>query len=253
MQLDIATKSHRDVARFLTDDNSKGIRFLANTHGGTMAQAKFFGHIQVVGNREDTTSSCDSLVRNDHSTVVKRRVLEKDVFDKTLGDLGIDEFTRTDKVIERQGALHDNESADLLFGHRETGHDDGYDILARMYLFLLSAEEAYNGADTLVSADAIKELTDLILEENQQSDGTDADNAVEKGAEKSHLKDLGDEEPKNDEHQHAKEDIQRTRFLHQTVAVIKQESYQKDVYEIFYGQREEHEGYLRFDDRRSAI
>ena len=51
-----------------------------------------------------------------------------------------------------------------------------------MRLLLLSAEETDGRTDTLMGAYGEEELTNLILKENQEGDGTDTDNTVEERA-----------------------------------------------------------------------
>ena len=77
-----------------------------------------------------------------------------------------------------------------------------------MRLFLLSTEETDSSPYPLMCADGEEELANLILKKNEEGNGTDADNTIEECAKKAHLQDLGDEEPKDDEHEDTEEDVQ---------------------------------------------
>ena len=111
-----------------------------------------------------------------------------------------------------------------------------------MGLLLLTTEETDSSAHALVGAYGGEELADFILKEDEKGDGAYADDAVEQGAEQTHLKDLGDEEPEYNEDKHAEEDVQRARFLHQAVGVVQQRGHQKDIYQVFDAEGEEHGG-----------
>ena len=83
-ELEIAAEGDGDASCLLADDNSEGICLLGNTHGGTMTKAEFLWHTHVVGDREDATSGDDTLVGDNHSAIVERRVLEEDVLYQAL-------------------------------------------------------------------------------------------------------------------------------------------------------------------------
>ena len=239
-ELEGAPESDGDVAALLADDNGQGVGFLRNAQCGPVAQSQLLGHCHVVGDGKDAACGGDALVGDNHAAVMQGGVLEEDVFNEPLRDFGIEEFSGAYKVVQRQRTLHDDEGTHLLFRHRQAGHDDGYDVLAGVRLLVLAAEETHGCTYTLVGADGKEELADFVLKEDEQRDGTYADNAVEQRAQQAHFQDLGDEQPKDDEYQHAEEDVQRARLFHQAVAVIEQERNEKDVEEVFQAEGKEH-------------
>ena len=87
-----------------------------------------------------------------------------------------------------------------------------------MGLLLLTTEKTDGVAHPLMCAKAVEKLTDFFLKQDEQGNGTDTDDTVEECAQQTHLKNLRNEEPKNNKHQDAEEDVQRTRFLHQRLA-----------------------------------
>ena len=97
-----------------------------------------------------------------------------------------------------------------------------------------------------MGSDVGEELANLILEQNQQGDGTDADDTIQQRPQQAHLQNLGDEQPEDDEEEHTKEDVQRARFLHQAVGIVQENGYQQDVYEVFEAEGEEHGGIYYF-------
>jgi len=107
-------------------------------------------------------------------------------------------------------------------------------------LLLLPAEEANGSTDFLMRTYRKEELADLVLKKNEQGDGTYAYYAVEERSEQTHLKNLRNENPKDYEHEHAKEDVQRAGFLHKAVAVVEENSYEKDIENVFNAYGEEH-------------
>ena len=61
-----------------------------------------------------------------------------------------------------------------------------------------------------MGSEVIQELPDVILEEHDQGDHTDADQLVENGTKQPHLQHLRHEQPRDDKHQDAIKHIQRT-------------------------------------------
>ena len=109
--------------------------------------------------------------------------------------------------------------------------------------FLITCEEAYQRTGMMVRAKRHEETTDLLLKEHNQGQHSHTDQLIKDGAEQLHLEHLRHHQPNQDEHQDTRKDIDRTRCLHQLVAVVQQESHRQDVYKVFYAKLEKHNLY----------
>ena len=141
---------------------------------------------------------------------MQRTVFEKDVLDKPLIDVGIDEFAGTYDIVEGQVAFDDNQCPDLLFAHTHAGHDDGHDVVLVCFfiVFLVAPDEFEETFHLPVCTDREKEVADFFLEQDNQCQCTDADQLVENGTQKFHFQYLRDKQPEYDENQHAEEYVQ---------------------------------------------
>ena len=107
-----------------------------------VAQAERFRNVGVVRDGQNAACCADALVRYDHSSIVEWTVLEEDVFDEALRDVGIDLIARIDIFAQSHVALNDNECSHFLLAHIDTSHHDGHDVFAvNVALFLLNALE----------------------------------------------------------------------------------------------------------------
>ena len=61
-----------------------------------------------MGYRQDAACCFDTFLADNHGSVVQRTVFEKDVLDKPLVDVGIDEFARAYDVVEGQVTFDDD-------------------------------------------------------------------------------------------------------------------------------------------------
>ena len=102
----------RDDSRFLRDDNGKGIGLLGNAHCRPMPRAQVlqskrvaFRERQYTGGRQNA-----SPAHND-STIVERRIGEKDGLQQIRDHQAIDTNTRLGIVLKPRLTLNDNKSA----------------------------------------------------------------------------------------------------------------------------------------------
>ena len=89
-------------------------------------------------------------------------------------------------------------------------------------------------------AEAVKEVSYLLLKKNDEPDDTDRDKLVHNAAQQAHLQHLTYDEPHDDKYHDTDEDIQRTRLFHQPVKIVEHQCHQHDVYHVFYSKWEKH-------------
>ena len=110
-----AVDSHGDVARFFRNDNGDAVALLRNAKGSAVAKSERFWDVGVVAHGEDASCRVDAFARDNHCAIVQRAVFEKDIFNESLTDVGIDEFARVHLFLKRRRAFDDDECAHLLF------------------------------------------------------------------------------------------------------------------------------------------
>ena len=203
-----------------------------------MAKAEFLGNVEVVAHGEDASCGTQTVTGDDERSVVQGRVLEEDVLDEALVHVGIDDVARGDDVVERHVALQDDEGSHLVFRHGHTCHDHGHDAATQTVavgsggVAVLRGEEAHQSAYALMAAEVVEELTDVVLEDDDDGNHAHGDELVEDGAEEAHLQYLRYEHPHHDEHDDAHEGVERARLAHQPVDIEKQQGYQQYVDEV---------------------
>ena len=226
-----------DIACLLTHHYGQGIGLLADTLGSPMTKSELLGDVQVMADGKDAGSRLYLVARDDHGTIVQGTVLEEDVLYEPLADAGIEFLACAYDVHQGQVVLHDDECSHVLLAHVETRHHDGEDILTLMHhprhaFPLVGTEEMDELPGTLMCSYAIEEVSDLLLEEHDDGNGSHTHKLVEDIAQKLHLKNLADDDPETHEDQYSIEDIHRARLLHQFIAVEQDDSYQQDVYHV---------------------
>ena len=97
----------------------------------------------------------------------------------------------------------------------------------------VQSEKAQESVCLLTGSQIIEETTDVLLEENDDGKGADTYQLVENTAQQLHLQYLADDNPATDEEQHAIEDVDGARLLHQLVAIEKHYRNKEDVDEVF--------------------
>ena len=243
-----------DVACLFADHDGKGIGLLADAFCGTVAKAELLGYVEVMADGQDARGSCYPALHDYHGSVVQRAVLEEYVLDEPLCYLGIDLLARTDELGEGQVVLQDNEGTHALLAHVHASHDDGEDglaLVAELTLLLVpvETEEAEEAMSLLTGTEVVEEAAYVFLEEDDDSQSSDAHQLVEDAAQKLHLQYLADDNPATDEEQYAIEDVHRARLLHQFVAIVEYDGYKENVNEVFET-NVRHRGNLLFYDLR---
>ena len=232
-QAELALYSHRDASRLFGTHYGYGIGVLRYAERSTVTQSQFLGDILVVGHGQDTSRSAYTALAYNHGTVVQRGVLEEDVLYQTLVDIGVYGVARRHDVVKRSDTLYDYQRTDLLACHVHARHDDRHDgahIGSVRGMFV--AEKSHEGSQTLMCAEGVEELAYLFLEKHYYGKDTDRDELVEDTAEEAHLQYLAHEEPYDDKHHDAYEDIQRAGLAHQAENIVQQggdEDYIDDV------------------------
>ena len=198
---------------------------LRDTHSGSVPQPQFLGDIQIVRNGQDAASRLDAVFTDHHGAIVEGTVLEEDIFNQSLVDIGIDDVARAHHVVKRHVMLNHNQRPHLLLTHAHAGHHDGQHIFMPQVLLLGTGEEAYQRTGILMRTQRQQEAANLLLEDDNQGYHTHTDQFIEDGPQQPHLQHLRHHQPEQDKDQDARKDIDRPRSLHQLIAVVEQEGY----------------------------
>ena len=168
----------------LTYHYGQSIGFLADASGGTVAQAKFLGDVQVVADGQDAGRGRYLSAGYYHGSVVKGRVLEEYVFYEALGNLCLYTLAGADKVAQRQVVLHHYECTGLLLAHVQASHQYGhYGFAVIAVVFLksvggLRSEETPQAVHPLMGAYGVEEMADFLLEKDNDGYGTHTNQLV---------------------------------------------------------------------------
>ena len=210
VEAQLAPHGEADGSCLFADNDGNGIGLLGDAEGSTMAQAEVFGDVERVADGQDAASRRNASVADDHGSVVKGGVLEEDVLDEFGIDAGINGFARLDDVGKGHFALQNDECADKILRHVVARHDDGQQGGVFGFFGRVFGEEADEVAQSALAADGEEETADFFLEDDEQSEGSDADEFVEDAAEEFHLEYLGNDNPDDDEDEDAVEDVERS-------------------------------------------
>ena len=179
-----------DATRFLRHYNDHGVAVLRHTHRSTVAQTEFLGDVETMGYRQNTSRSLDALTRDNHGTIVQWGVLEEDVLDETLVDVGVDFVACVCYVVERCGALNNDKGTHFSFAHVHAGKNDGHNCLpacptAAFFLFLL--EESQQQSHPLVGTDVVEEFANVLLEQDDKTNHSHAHQLVHDRTKQAHF------------------------------------------------------------------
>ena len=86
---------------------------------------------------------------------------------------------------------------------------------------------------TVSGTDIIEEAAYVLLKQDDDGKGANADKLVEDAAQQLHLENLADDNPATDEEQDAIEDVDGARLLHQLVAIEEHNRYKENVDDVF--------------------
>ena len=103
-------------------------------------------------------------------------------------------------------------------------------------------QQVEQAVDLLMRSQCLQETADVVLEEDDERDGTHLDQLVEDGAEQAHFQHLRHEQPQQDEDEHAGEYLHRTGLFHEFVGIVEQECDREYVDNVFDFDREHHNG-----------
>ena len=220
-QVKLAIAGNRDAARFFGNDDGQAVALLRDAQGRAVAQAERFRDVVVVGHGQDAACRLNAFVRDNHGAVVERTVLEEDVFDEALVDVGIDGVARFDDFAQGHLPFDDDKRALLLLAHAETGHHDWHDFFALAVVRTAFApKDAHEESHVAARADAREEMADFLLEEDDEGKRTHIDDFIQNASEKTHFKYLRHQNPYQDKDYDAREDICRAGSLHQPIDVV---------------------------------
>ena len=94
---------------------------------------------------------------------MQRTVLEKYIFNQPLIDIGINNLTRTDNIIQRHTLFDDNQRPYLAFTHAHTGKHYRHNVRLLGLLLLISRQKAEKTAQALMRTQRNKKTAQLIL------------------------------------------------------------------------------------------
>lgn len=233
-QPELASLCNGDGACLFRHDDGQAVAFLRQTQRSAVAQAQRFGDVGVVRYRQDAAGSLNAVVAYDHGSVMQGAVLEEDVFNQSLRDVGVDDVARADVLVQSHLALQYDEHAHLLLAHVDAGHYDGQDFGTLGLVFAAALEETRNDARVALRADGREKPAYFFLKQDYQGQTTHIDHLVENRTQQAHFKHLRHQNPYQDKHDDARKDVGRARLLHQFVDVVQNQRYQQDINGIFY-------------------
>ena len=105
--------SNRYIASLLRNNYRYRICCLSNSQRRTVPQPQRPRHVTVVAHRQNTARRHKTPVSNYQSTVVKRRIFEKNILDKARIDIGIYHIARFGIIIQRHCPFHNYQSPGL--------------------------------------------------------------------------------------------------------------------------------------------
>ena len=124
---ELAIHGCRHCSGLLGDDYCYCIGDFGNADCRTVTKTEFLGNIDIARHGQNTLRSQNAASAHYHSSVVQRRVLEKDSFYKALVDVGINRLTGRGDLGQRCRALNDNKGSHLLLRHIHARHHYRHD------------------------------------------------------------------------------------------------------------------------------
>ena len=132
-----------------------------------MAQPHGFRDVHAVRHGQQATGSGNALLSDNHSSIVQRTVLEEDVLDEQLVDVGIDRLARFDDFAQLVALLNHDEGSLLAFGHIHAGHDDGHHLgVISCNGFLPRQEEIKYATCTMLRTHIAEKPAYVVLEDD---------------------------------------------------------------------------------------
>ena len=97
--LKLALSGNRNNAGLLGYDNDDRVAYLTETNCRAVSCTKLALNVRMLWQRKNTGRSLDTVVLDNHSTVVKRSFVKEQVSDEVVGDVCIDNNTESINVI----------------------------------------------------------------------------------------------------------------------------------------------------------
>lgn len=213
-----------DIAGLLAHHYGKRVGGLRNTERRAVAQTEAARYIAVVAYRQDAAGAFETVVCHDEGTVVQRRVLEEDVFDKARVDERVYHIAALLVAFQRYILLYHDERAGPGLGHVHAGiHYRKYETPHVAFLGVTCmVEEIAQKRPLLMVAECHKEALYLVLKQDDEYKQADAHELVENRTYEFHLKNLRCEHPDNDEGQDSEEYVDGAALLHYLVDIVEQ-------------------------------
>ena len=207
-----------------------------------MAQSQFLRNIKIVADRQDAPGRPDTFIGDEHGTVVERGVLEKNIFNQALVEIGINLVARFCHLTQRRLTFDNNQRPLLTLTHTHTGQHHRHNslLVGLVVLIAVGGEEFQQTGCMLVGTYIVEKLADVLLKEYDESNDSYTHEFVHDGTEQPHLENLGNKEPHHHKHHDAHEDVERPRLLHQFIDIVEDDSHQQDVNHVFQSKIKKH-------------
>ena len=168
---------------------------------------------------------------DDHGAVVQGAVLEEDVFNQRVADVGVDNNTCRNDVVQVVFACQQDESALLDFRHVEAGFGDRIHIQVDVAPDFQELELPWQLAFLGLGTDGEEETPYLGLENDDKRDEAHADEGTEDGGQHLHLQIL-DHLPNEEDGHDTDEDAHGRGAFQETVEAKEQQGHQNDVDDV---------------------
>ena len=151
-----------------------------------MARADAAGKMRVFRQRHHAACRCHAASADNHGAVVQRRVLEKQVPQQLIRDLGVDDRAGLEIFVKRHATLEDQKRADLFLRHDLARSDGRLDCL----LFGRSRAAAADQVREESAAKALEHPPQLRLEHDDERNDANLQNLAENPVERIELEDF---------------------------------------------------------------
>jgi hypothetical protein len=177
-QIKLPFVGYRNRACFFRYNDCMGIRHLRYSHRCTMPQTQFFRNVQIVRHGQDTSCRLNALLADNHSSVVQRTILEKDIFYQALVYIGVDNLPCTHHIVQRHIMFHHNQCTDFLLAHTDTSHYNGHNFIVFHTFFLVSRKEAHQRTGMLMRTERKQKPPYFILKQDDKCQHAHADQFI---------------------------------------------------------------------------
>ena len=194
-----------------------------------MAHAQVAAQVHVLAQRQHTARAQYPPVADDDRAVVHGRFYEEDVFQQLGGHGGIQHCAAANHVVQADVTLEHDENAGLALGHLAARDDRLVDGRLQRRL-LLHRAEGFEYLD-VAAAHLLQYLPYLRLEQDDDGDDAHLHQVAHDVGHGVQLQHIGDAQ-RQQEHDHALEDILRTGAFHQPQQTVYQKGDDRDVQNV---------------------